>query len=341
MSLAELATTLPPARAERLQGFLALGWPHRKLEAWHYTDLSSLARRDWTLPELPAEDNAQPVAANDHFGLLNSALALPGELPETVAADAQAHRQACKAIASGQTQRLVLAARGEVHGLRSHWQQLALAADSTLDLVWVGETRGSGHDLHRISAQLAENARLNLVVIHLGEARTRLELDITLAGPGAAIHLHTLSLPLAGEFDLPARIHHAAPRASSRLSLRAIGLGPTRSSLNGHIKVAEGAVKTDSEQHMASLLLSPKAEINAKPDLEIYNDDVKCAHGASFGQLDPDALFYLRARGLDEASARGLLIQAFAQAVLDEIADEALRARLSATLLTRLQEAPT
>ena len=343
MSLTSLPAQLPPARGARLQQFLDLGWPHRKLEAWRHTDLAPLAKRAWHWTTLPAQDDAQKVDARDHFALLNSALATApaaGEqTPDCVAADAQVHTQGRHAVAAHATDHQVLRREGTVDGLRSHWQHLQLDHHSQSHLVWVSDPQGSGHDLSRLSITVAEGATLALVVVHLGRAITRLELDIHLQGPHSAAHLHALSLPAAGGFDLPVTVHHQAPHAVSRLQLRAIGLAGTRSSINGRIKVYEGAIKTDSEQHMASLLLSPKAEINAKPDLEIYNDDVKCAHGASFGQLDEDALFYLRARGLNDATARALLTQGFAEQVLREIPDEALRTSLTNTLLQRLRDA--
>jgi Fe-S cluster assembly protein SufD len=341
MSLAALTAQLPPLRAAHLQQFLRLGWPHRKLEAWRYTDLAPLAAREWAAPALPGDDNPQPIADHDHFALLNGALARFDAAPARVAAGEQAHRQACQAVAAASESASVFRREGQVEGLSTHWQQLQLERDSRHTLTWVSDTQGNGHDLCRLSARIDTGAQLRLVVVHLGRATSRLELDLHLQGERSAVELHVLSLPAAGAFDLPATVHHEAPQATSRLQLRAIGLAGTRSSLNGRIKVYPGAVKTDSEQHMASLLLSPKAEINAKPDLEIDNDDVKCAHGASFGQLDPEALFYLRARGLDAVAARSLLIQAFAQQVLDEVPDQTLRAALSERLLARLREAST
>lgn len=339
MSFATLPSQLPPQRGARLQQFLDLGWPHRKLEAWRYTDLAALAQRDWQSPAVPKQDHAQQVDPRDHFALLNSALAITADTPDVVDQHSQVHTQGQHAVSAGQSDIRVLRREGQIDGLRSHWHSLDVGRDATAHLVWVSDPQGSGHDLSRLSATVAQGATLNVVVVHLGRATTRLELDIHLQGSNSAAHLHVLSLPAAGAFDLPVKVHHEAPQAISRLTLRAIGLANTRSSINGHIKVYEGAIKTDSEQHMASLLLSAKAEINAKPDLEIYNDDVKCAHGASFGQLDEDALFYLRARGLDDASARALLTQAFAEQVLTQIGDEALREQLTTTLLQRLQEA--
>jgi Fe-S cluster assembly protein SufD len=100
--------------------------------------------------------------------------------------------------------------------------------------------------------------------------------------------------------------------------------------------VRQDAQKTDAKQTNKALLLSDDAQINTKPELEIFADDVKCTHGATIGQLDEDAIFYLRARGIGAVEARNLLIHAFAGDVLDRIAVEPLKHRLDARLLERL-----
>ena len=109
-----------------------------------------------------------------------------------------------------------------------------------------------------------------------------------------------------------------------------------RAIFNGKVMVHPDAQKTDSEQHVDSLLLSPGAEVNAKPELEIYADDVKCAHGATCGQLDEDAIYYLRTRGLDVAAARSVLLRTFAHAVLQRIGHEPARELAAQVLEQRL-----
>ena len=104
----------------------------------------------------------------------------------------------------------------------------------------------------------------------------------------------------------------------------------------GRIVVAPGAARTDAVQRTDSLLLSPRAETDARPELEIYADDVKCAHGATVGQIDEAALFYLRSRGLDSAHARNVLTYAFAAQAVDRIDGASLRSRAAAALRSRL-----
>src|SRR5690606_2275702 len=132
------------------------------------------------------------------------------------------------------------------------------------------------------------------------------------------------------------RLDHAFPRGTSREFYRGILDGNARGVFTGRILVAPGAVKTDAEQRSDNLLLSRLAEADARPELEIYNDDVKCAHGATVGQIDEDSLFYLRSRGLDEAHARNLLIYAFAAEVLGRIGMASLRRRAEAAVRARI-----
>ena len=101
--------------------------------------------------------------------------------------------------------------------------------------------------------------------------------------------------------------------------------GRARAVFNGKILVRQDAQKTDAKQTNRALLLSDEAQVNTKPQLEIFADDVKCTHGAAIGQLDEDAMFYLRARGIDDWSARVMLIHAFAGDILDRIGAESVR----------------
>jgi Fe-S cluster assembly protein SufD len=136
--------------------------------------------------------------------------------------------------------------------------------------------------------------------------------------------------------DHHTRIDHAQPRGVSREFYRGIVDETGRGVFSGRIIVAPGAVKTDAVQRTDSLLLSARAESDARPELEIYADDVKCAHGATVGQLDEEALFYLRSRGVDEAHARNILTYAFAAEVLARIGLAPLRARAQAAIRSRL-----
>jgi Fe-S cluster assembly protein SufD len=147
-----------------------------------------------------------------------------------------------------------------------------------------------------------------------------------LDGEGAECTLNGLYVATGDSLvDTHTTIDHAKAHCPSHEVYKGILAGRARAVFNGKILVRPDAQKTDAKQTNRALLLSDDAQVNTKPQLEIFADDVKCTHGAAVGQLDEDALFYLRARGIDEASARIMLIHAFAGQVLDGIRSETVR----------------
>jgi Fe-S cluster assembly protein SufD len=136
--------------------------------------------------------------------------------------------------------------------------------------------------------------------------------------------------------DTHTTIDHAMPHCPSHEVYKGILAGRAKAVFNGKIIVRPDAQKTDAKQTNKALLLSGDASINTKPQLEIFADDVKCTHGAAIGQLDPDQLFYLRARGIGEEDARNMLIHAFASDVLNGIKHQGVRDRLERALVEKL-----
>ncbi len=173
-----------------------------------------------------------------------------------------------------------------------------------------------------------------------GSALLRNGVYPVLAGPGCTSLLNGLFVGAGHQLhDNHMRVRHAAPHCDSRQFYRGILDDDARGVFSGRIIVNEGAQKTDAKQTSMNLLLSDRALVEAKPQLEIYANDVKCTHGATVGQIDADALFYLRARGIDETTARALLIFAFANEVLDRIEVEPVRELLRGLLEERLPSA--
>lgn len=160
-----------------------------------------------------------------------------------------------------------------------------------------------------------------------GGALARNRIAVELAAPGANCRLNGIYLGRgAGQLDTDIAIDHAAPDGRSDAFYKGVLDGRAKGVFQGRIVVHKGAQKTRAHQSNKALLLSERAEIDAKPELEIYADDVQCGHGATAGALDDDALFYLRARGLPEGEARGLLIDAFIDDALATMADDGVRA---------------
>jgi len=178
----------------------------------------------------------------------------------------------------------------------------------------------------RVEVKQARDSRYTLHAVELGANLSRADIVVDLAEPGAACELHGLFVASGRQhIDHHTRIDHSAPHCRSRENYRTVLDGRAHAVFNGKIVVAEGAVKTDSAQSNGNLLLSKNAAIDTKPELEIYNDDVKCAHGVTVGQLDEDQLFYLKSRGLSEDEARQLLTFAFADEILTAMDISAVR----------------
>ena len=130
----------------------------------------------------------------------------------------------------------------------------------------------------------------------------------------------------------PRVVRHDAPHGTSRQTVKNVLAGRSRGVFQGRIEVARHAQKTDGYQMNQALLLSPDAEIDTKPELEIFADDVKCSHGATVGELDAEQLFYLRSRGIPDAEARSILVRAFLAEALDAVSHDAARAVLEAAV---------
>jgi Fe-S cluster assembly protein SufD len=185
----------------------------------------------------------------------------------------------------------------------------------------------------------ARSSTVNTCSIQFGGRLVREEVRNVLDGEGAESTLNGLYV-IRGEqhVDNHTTLDHAKPHCGSRESYKGVLDGRAHGVFNGRIIVRKDAQKTDSKQSNKNLLLSADAVIDTKPQLEIYADDVKCTHGATIGQVDQEAVFYLRSRGIGLEDARALLVQAFASDIIGRIKYEPLRAKLEDILVARLAE---
>jgi Fe-S cluster assembly protein SufD len=178
-------------------------------------------------------------------------------------------------------------------------------------------------------ASVGEGASLVLTTLAAGGADTRLDGEIILAGEGAYAEAGGALLARGRQrHDANFVLRHTAPGGTSRQVWRSVADDRAICSVAARVEVARGAQKTDGEQSLKGIMLSRSATINAKPELEIFADDVKCAHGATVGELDRDALFYMASRGVPEEEAKALLTRAFVADSLDRAGEEAVREAL-------------
>ena len=176
----------------------------------------------------------------------------------------------------------------------------------------------------RVSQQ--RDSSFNSASFALGTTLARNDFAVTLEGPGAYCSLNGLYYTGQGQhIDNLISIDHAEPHCTSRLNYKGILDGNSRAVFGGEVMVRRNAQKSDARQTDKNLLLSEDAEVDSKPSLMIYADDVQCAHGATAGQIDAQTLFYLRSRGLDLETASRMLVQAFAREIVDTVRPETLR----------------
>jgi Fe-S cluster assembly protein SufD len=186
-------------------------------------------------------------------------------------------------------------------------------------------------------AGLGRNSVFDSTSITLGARLSRHDIKIRLDNEGAECHVDGLYIVAGGQHtDTHSLIDHLAPHCTSRQLYKGILDGKSRAVFNGKVFVHPGAQQTDAQQTNRNLLLSNDARVDTKPQLEIFADDVKCAHGATVGQLEDEELFYLISRGLHPELARNLLTFGFAEEVIDKIKIESIKAQLGEAVLNRL-----
>ncbi len=193
--------------------------------------------------------------------------------------------------------------------------------------------------LGRVDVKQLRDSRFISHSLALGAALSRVDIAVSLSGVNASCVLNGLYL-IGGRqhADHHTRIDHASPDCISRETYRGVLAGRARAVFNGKVVVHKGADGTDASQSNGNLLLSDHAEVDTKPELEIYADEVQCTHGATVGQLDMDQLFYLRSRGLSEASAMNVLTFAFIEDVLARISIAPVRRYLERAALKKLPQ---
>jgi Fe-S cluster assembly protein SufD len=209
------------------------------------------------------------------------------------------------------------------------------------DLRWLNFQDGESGSIliNQSRVQLQKDAQFKHHVFSMSDGFVRNNLDVHIGGKAAHADLAGLSLGAGkSHCDHHSFIHHVVENTSSNQLYKGVYGGKSTGVFNGKILVDQEAQKTNAYQSGRNLLLSADARVFAKPQLEIFADDVKCSHGATIGQLDDEPLFYLRSRGLDLASARLLLVRAFASEILMQVEDEGLRQFAEERAIHRLDE---
>ncbi|MCZ8187728.1 MAG: Fe-S cluster assembly protein SufD [Beijerinckiaceae bacterium] len=362
-------------RAAAFERFKARGLPSKRVEAYHYTDLRTLMRQApgtagaaLPLPEAPAGVTVHSLAealaggfrpgtamgqAEDVVVDLNTALMREGMVIRvaagTVLADplvldvvqnaASRHDRVIVEIGAGAEVTLVERHSGPdgTAYQSNHVVELILGAGAKVEHVRVNAAGNEALVLSTLAASLAEEAELMSLNFSVGGAVARHQSFITYAGENAKLDLRGATMIRGRQHcDNTLVVDHAVPHGTSRELFRTVADDEAHGIFQGKIIVRPHAQKTDGQMASNALLLGDEAAMSNKPELEIFADDVVCAHGATCGALEESQLFYLMARGLPRPEAEALLVEAFLGEVLEAVSDDTLRDELAGRISTWL-----
>lgn len=362
--------TIQTRKAEATARWQGHGVPHRRIEAWKYSDLkAALGEKglgavlaEWQVQSLPAgvemfdlSLSNMPAWVKAHFaasthnvmGAASLALSAGGiafRVPKGSAIEAPlkvdflgaGHVRGLLVLEAGASLTLV-----EGVGLcdfRNVGFEFVLGEGAKLEHVRISPDAGDGVLVEEAFVHVAAGASYRGHFASFGSKLSRMEIQIALDGEGAGAHLSGVSvLDDKRHSDVTSHVIHRHGHTASTQLFKHVVAGRGQAVYQGKVTVAKGANGSDSSQTAKALLLGDAAEADMKPELEIFADDVKCAHGAAVGDLDAESLFYLRARGIPEAEARGLLLQAFLDDAIAQIADMDQRELVRTELLTALK----
>ncbi len=217
--------------------------------------------------------------------------------------------------------------------------EINCAANSNLSYIKIGNENGNQLHVGNTQVNVAEKAVFNAMTVNFGGKMVRNNLHISLNGSHSEANLNGLYVTDNKEhIDNHTVVDHKVPNCNSNELYKGIMNGSSTGIFNGKIYVRQDAQVTNAFQSNKNILLSDNATINTKPQLEIWADDVKCSHGCTTGKLDKEQLFYLRARGIGEHSAKLMLLDAYANEVIERIKDENLRTYVQGILHTKIDE---
>ena len=211
--------------------------------------------------------------------------------------------------------------------------EIEVGEGATLNHARLQQEGPRAFQLSTVYARVAAGGTYDNFTLNAGGQLVRNEIHTALVGPGGACHMNGAQLLGPGQHaDTTTFLDHAAPDCASRQTYKTVLSSKSRGVFQGKILVRRPAQRTDGYQMNQTLFLSPDAEIDSKPQLEIYADDVKCSHGATVGELDAEQLFYLRARGIPGERARAMLVEAFLTEAVEGVSDPVARGALEAAV---------
>ena len=241
-------------------------------------------------------------------------------------------------VESGQYRQIVLSDDTEHLQTNEEFCDIVVKENASLEMYRIQNLDDTAQLKTHIRIHQGRDSRVHFVVISFNAGDLRNNITVDVDGEGCETNVYGLYLvDKKQHVENYLKINHNVPHCTSDTRFKGIIDDEASAVFNGHVYVASGAQKTDAQQNNANIILTNKAKIDTKPFLEIYADDVKCSHGTSTGQLDQEAMFYMRQRGISQANARMLLMYAFAADISNHIKIDSLRDTIEDMIKRRLR----
>lgn len=352
---------LQALRESAFQRFAELGFPTTHDEEWRFTSVTPIARRQWAnlssepsqLPEEVRRHLAQYASQTNPFVALNTAFlsnvvfhVVPrGEIRETpieityeTEGDVAAHRRTLILVGANAQCTIIETYKGKGKYFTNAVTEIVVGDGAVVDHYKVQQESPGAFHVATMQVQLGRSANFSSHSIALGGSLVRNDANAVLS-EGTEATLNGLYIANGTQhIDNHTIIDHAKPHGTSHEMYKGILDDKSNAVFNGRIIVRKDAQKTDSKQTNKNLVLSDESVINTKPELQILADDVRCTHGATIGQLDAEALFYMQSRGIGKSDARNLLTYAFAQDIVDRVKVQDLKDSLERILFEKFHE---
>lgn len=300
----------------------------------------SLANASADAQSWAAETFASVKPSRHLFGLVNDVLATQGVLIDVAAEavieqpirivnvltqDSEAHTRVLVRLGQNAKASVVEQFCGNLRSKNTGFAEYKVGEGASLEHYRFALQTGESLSIGGSHFELATRAELNSTLVGFGSALQRVDVDVTHAGEHAFAKLNAIYLLDGKElFDLHSTIEHAVPHGTTEENVRGIVADNSRAVFNGRIHIHRDAQKTLAELNNRNLLMSDRAEIDTKPELEIYADDVRCAHGATIAEIDKTALYYLQSRGVSRSQAQIMLNFGFINELVDQMPNEVL-----------------
>ena len=358
---AESSPVLRKLREDAFAAFSLSGFPTLKDEDWKYTNVAALAKESWTATPFSSdfspegEKSEEKLAAfnfrRNGFAALNLAfadlkviritketsVAEPIELSFAASENTAIFPHILILAETGSKATIVESYASRAKGFTNAAVQIVVEDNANLTHYRVQRDAPESLNVGTTEVSLGSGSRYDSTNINLGAGLSRHDIDLKFTAEGGEAFVDGLYMLNGSQHhDTHSIIDHTVPNCVSHQTYKGVLNDHSRGVFNGKVFVRENAHGTDAQQSNKNLLLSNEARVDTKPQLEIFNDDVKCSHGATVGQLEEEELFYLLTRGLPPTLAKNLLTYGFAEEIINKIGIESIKRELDATVLNRL-----